>query len=409
MADDQARGAAAQSESPQESDPLWLDIFGGHSFAALVLGRFRVLADPRAPLLVGLGSALAFLLAALADGHLMQPHLSGVLCQDARSYLGAKPHLCRQYAFSPRLTALRDIPSLVVVFALAMTAPLALRQWDNITRFLSAMAARGNLTLLDGQRVYQEVANCNQYFARWSAWNPVVAVASVLAVLIIVRAQTTGLVYPILRTGPNGSAGIRPESWWLTITGLTWSGMLYFLLGAVVIYIIFIQTIHGSRVVLLLWRIRRVIQGGLIPTDPDRYYGWSEVRAILLATWSLIIIHGVCLAMVGLSLPSHQRYEYVLAPLLFQWLLVSPIYLSVPFWITRRNVASWKGGERTRIRAALKGTPNAAQRRALEQEIADLRKIRVNPFSGTAQRVLFYVSSIGSAILVVQIIRLLYD
>jgi hypothetical protein len=406
--DNGGRSSARATPDSAQLDPLWLDIFEGHRLATLTLRRFRFLVDPRAPALVGLASLLAFLLAALADGDLTQPHLFSLLCQDARSYLQAKPHLCHKYTFGTRLTALRDVPSLILVLTLPMTWPLALRQWDNISRFLSAMAARGNLTFVDKEQVHREVASCNAYFARWSSWNPVVVAASVVAVFVIVRAQTAGLTYPILQTSKAGTDGLPPAGWWLTIIGLTWSGTLYFALGCAVVYIIFLQTIHGSRAVLLVWRLRHSIRGHIIPADPDRYYGWSEVRAILLATWSLIIIHGVCLTMVGLSLPSSQRYEYVLAPLLFQWLIVWPIYLTVPFWITHHNVSAWRHTERARIKAAISTTTDAAKRRTLEQEMMDLRKIHVNPFSGVFQRLLFLVGTVGSAVLVVQIIRFLY-
>ncbi len=306
------------------------------------------------------------------------------------------------------MSALRDLPSLVLVFLIPMTVPLAIRQWDNITRFLSAMSERDILTIKDDQLVYSEVSECNRYFSKWAAWNPVVAFVAVLAVLLIVRAQTAGRVYPFLQVSPH-RYGITPHNWWLTITGVSLAGMLFFALGCVVVYIIFIQTINGSRVVLLLWRTRHAMTGGIRIADPDGYHGWSEVRGILLATWSLIIIHGVCLAMVGLSLPRRQPVALVLAPLLFQWIVVSPVYMLLPFWITRRHVTGWKRSERARLRQLRAAETSDAEQRTLEQQLADLRKVRVNPFSGIVQRLLYYVGTIASVAFVFDIIQHLYN
>jgi hypothetical protein len=383
-------------------EQLRLEIFGGYPF----LERFRRLADPRAPFAIGLLSVAVFLVAALVDQNCVQGHLSQIVCQDVRTYLDAT-NKCHHYRLSTEMSASRDLPSLILLFALPMTIPLAIRQWDNITRFLSAMHGRKILVVKDEQQVLGEVTSCNRYFAKWATWNPLIAFAALLTVLLVVRAQTAGSVYPSLQTSRFGH-GIDPSHWWLTMDGVSLAGMLYFLLGCVVVYIIFIQTVHGSRVVLLLWRTRHALGCGMEIANSDKYYGWSEVRAILLATWSLIIIHAICLAMVGLSLPRGQAIAIILAPLLFQWLLVSPIYLLVPYEITRRNVSEWKRKERARLVGEISEEASDAKRRSLEQEMVDLRKMKVNPYSGIVQRLLYYIGTIASILFVLGTIRLLY-
>lgn len=383
-------------------DQLRLNIFSGHPF----FRRFRFLADPRAPLIVGLLSVSLFLVCALADGNLLQTHLHEVLCRDVRSYLGAT-YNCPRFRLSTEMSASRDLPSLILLFALPMTVPLALRQWENITRFLSAMSGRGMLVVKDEQLVYGEVSSCNQYFTKWSAWNPLVAFVALIAVLLVVRAQTAGRIYPSLQTS-RFEMGFDPHNWWLSLSGVGWTGMFYFALACIVVYVIFIQTIHGSRVVLLLWRIRSAVDCGVQIENTDRYYGWSEVRAILLTTWSLIIIHGICLAVVGLSLPADETIAIVLAPLLFQWLIFSPPYLFVPYWLTRRNVSGWKRVERARLREAISKEKSDADRRTLEQKLADLRRIKVYPYTGVIQQFLYYISTFTSLIFVIETIRLLY-
>lgn len=383
-------------------EQLRLNIFGGYPF----LKRFRRLDDPRAPLAFGLLSVSIFLISALVDRNCIQGHLSEVVCQDVHTYLHAT-HGCHHYRLSIQMSALRDLPSLILLFALPMTVPLAIRQWENITRFLSAMYGRRILVVKDEKLVLGEVSSCNRFFKKWAAWNPVIAFTALLTVLLVVRAQTAGSVYPSLQTSRLGY-GIDPHHWWLTLTGVNLAGMLYFSLGCIVVYIIFIQTIHGSRVVLLLWRTRSALGCGMEISNSDKYYGWSEVRAILLATWSLIIIHAICLAVVGLSLPRGEAITIILAPLLFQWLLVSPIYLLVPYLVTRRNVSEWKGAERARLGAAISRESSDAQRRSLEQQLVDLRKMKVNPYSGVMQRLLYYIGTIASIFFVLGTIRLLY-
>jgi hypothetical protein len=382
---------------------LRLEIFKGHQF----LYRFLPLANPRVPLIAGLLSLAAFLAAASIDGHLLQSHLPTIICRDALTYLQAK-HVCHRYSLSRQMWALRDLPSLILLFLVPMTVPLAIRQWENISCFLSAMADRGILTVSNEKLVYGEISACNSYFLKWAARNPVVVMAAILAVLLIVRSQTTGSVYPFLEVSHH-SYGIAPHNWWLTLDGVSVAGMLFFAVGVVVVYVIFIQTIQGSRVVLLLWRTRSAMVADVDVESSDGYYGWSEVRGILLATWSLIIIHGISLAMVGLSLPRKQPFEFVLAPLLFQWIIVSPIYLFLPYWITRRHVVSWKHDERARLRLSIATETTDAGRRALEQQVANLRKIRVNPFSGILQSILFIIGTIASIVFVVDIILHLYN
>ena len=388
--------------SPQ-AHPLRLEIFEPHPF----LRRFRFMGHPRALGLTGLASLCLFLIAATLDGHLTQHSLLHVLCEDARSYLSAKPHFCKHYAFASQMSALRDIPSLVVIVFLPTTIPLMYRQWTNITSFLSAMDGRSILRIDDRQRVNAEALACNRYFRKLGLWNPLVSLAALLCVLYVVRVQTAGHVYPSLHTSLSG-VGIAPTDWWLSISGIGVAGLFYFLLGYAVVYIILLQTIHGSRVVLLVWRTRNHIAYEADTSDSDGALGWSEVRAILFATWSLIMIHGLCLGLVALSLPKGHPATIVLAPLLFQWLVVAPIYLLVPGYATRRNISAWKRTQRAKFRRDIAEAGTDAEVRALEHKLAKLKRVRVNPYAGVIGRGLHYIGIIATIVFVIQIIGQIY-
>jgi hypothetical protein len=280
------------------------------------------------------------------------------------------------------------------------------RQWNGITHFLSAMDSRGILRIRDRGKVENEVDRANAYFRRLAAWNPVVVLGSLLCVLLVVRAQTSGDVYPILAVAPS-SFGINPSHWWLSFEGTGAAGALYFLLGFVVVYIILLQNIHGSRVVLLLWRIRHLVDYEADRENSDGYYGWSEVREILFATWSLTIIHGVCFGMVGLSLPN--GHALALAPLFIQWLIVTPFYMVIPGWQTRRNITAWKNRESARLRGTVGADSDYAKRSAVENQIAQLRKIRVNPYAGLVRRTIYYLGIIATIVFVIQVLGKIYN
>ena len=381
--------------------PLELRIREPHPF----LMRFALFGRPWALRATAIGSLCAFLLCALADGNLTQPSLGRVLCQDGRSYLGAGNQFCSQYASSTQVSALRDVCGLVLIILLPMTVPLMFRQWEGITHFLSAMDDRKILRISDRAKLEQEVAAVNVYFRRAGALNPLVAAVAIVCMLFVVRAQTADAVYPTLPSG-KGPAGIQPVDWWLTIEGTGLAGALYFLVGAAVIYLILLQNVHGSKVVALLWRVRKVVDFEADLSNPDGYHGWSEVRSILLATWSLTIIHGVCIGMVALSLPRGEAWALI--PLFGQWLVVTPFYMTIPGWQTRRNIEGWKRRERVKIEASVALNPSHAMKSAAQHQIDGLRVVRVNPYARLLQRFFSYLGIIGSILLVIQILQRIY-
>lgn len=380
---------------------LQLDIFEPHGF----LQRFRFMDGPRALLATGLMSLVAFLLAAAADGNLSQAELGQVLCQDARSYLSAGENICEQYRLSQTMSALRDVGSLVVILLLPMTIPLMFRQWQGITMFLRAMDERGILSIDDRPQVDHEVDLCNAHFRRWGLWSPLVCLIAALLMLLVARAQASGRVYPILQTSRNGY-GIEAGDWWVSITGSSLVGVLYFAVGFVVIYIILLQNIHGSRVVLLLWRLRQVVVYEADPKNRDGSFGWSEVQAVLFATWSLTILHGICLGCVGLSLPTGRAVA--IAPLLLLWVIVTPFYMIVPVLLTRRNIGAWKRRERAVFQERIAAAPDEATRSAIQHEMRSLNDVKVNPYAGAARRGLHYLGIAGSVIFLAQIVQYIY-
>jgi len=393
--------SASASPSPGQH-PLQLDIFAPHG----VLQKFRFMGRSRTALVAtALASLLAFLLAAAADGNLIQGSLHKILCQDARSYVNASHKICNSYGFAQDIVALRDLGTLAVACLLPLTIPLMFRQWEGITHFLRAMDERGILRIGDRTQVDHEVSLCNQYFRRWGSWNPLVCLVAVLFMLLVVGAEASGRVYPILKTSSRGY-GVLPEHWWASIIGPHLAGILYFTVGFVVIYIILLQNVHGARVVFLLWRLRTLVIYEADVTNQDGSYGWSEVKAILFATWSLTIVHGLCLGLVALSLPKGEATA--VAPLLLQWVIVTPFYIIIPVWLTRRNLTAWKRRGRTVFESRIAAATTQAARSQLSHEMRTLVRVKVNPYAGVVRRTFHYLGLIGSIVLVIQVVQYIY-
>ena len=384
-----------------QASNLELKILEPHPF----LARFRILGAPRAAGAVAIGSLSLFLLAAASDGTLWQGHLSRILCLDLHSYLGARSDICNAEVLSTHLTATRDIAGLILLMIFPMTVPLMFRQWKGIRFFLASMDHRRILTVSDRLLVENEVDQCNAFFRKWSQWNPAVGLVAVISVLMVARAQTTGRVYPILQTGPS-QHGIAPEDWWLSLTGTGAAGALYFLVGCAVVYVILLQNIHGSRVVFLLWRLRNVVEYGATLSEADGYNGWSEVREVLFATWSLTIIHGLSIGLVALSLPA--GHTLALAPLAVQWLVVTPFYILLPGALVRRNVSSWKRRQRIQLQAASSKAGSTGEEREIGVLLDEIDGVRVNPYAGLIGRGVHYLGVFGTVVFVIQVLLYIY-
>lgn len=341
---------------------------------------------------------------AAIEGRFLQPNALEVVCGDLRALLDAPNALCKVEDHSSVLNAQRDVLGVLVVTLFPLTLPLWIRQWRAISAFLPAMAERGILAITQESVVRSEVAACNVYFHRLARLNWVVAGGAVLCMVLVARIEAIGPAYPIL-SDAAGNPGLPSTDWWLSLRGSFLPSVAYFIVGVLAIYAVLIQNVHGSRVVLLIWRLRRSVKYGADLDNADGFYGWSEVSQILFATWTLTIVHAVCLTAVSLSLP--QGALYAVWPLLGQWLVVTPFYLTVPIWLTRRNIRSWRTAQLALI-ASTDVVRSPMHQRLAALKARKIRAVKVNPYAGSLKLVSAFLGNIGSIVLVIQVLRYIY-
>lgn len=359
----------------------------------------------RVAVILPLSILVTFLIAAAIDGNLTQGSITSILCNDLSLYLNTTHEFCSRPETSSIISALRDIPLLTTIVAVSLTIPLMYSQWTSIESLLEKMDSSEVLSFPTGRAtVEQAVQRCNDFFTRASKLNALVSCFALICVLLVHRSLAVDPVYPVL--GAQTIQGVPPENWWASPVGGLWAGILYVLWGTIIVNIIVLQNIHGSRVVYLLWETRRHINYGADPYNEDDHNGWAGVVRILFATWSLTIIHGACLALVAVSLPG--RWVVIMAPLIAQWLVVTPFYLAIPRALIKRNITHWKVAELTDIEASLKITSDRADRATLAQRRKDVAAVKVNPYAGVVGRALHYLGILGTLAFVVGIIQYLY-
>jgi len=346
-----------------------------------------------------------FLLARLGD-ELSQPNLIGLLCRDVKAYVSANERLCASAPSSEQMSLLRDLPLLLTILLLSFTPALMFRQWTGIELFLASMEDRQILAWPKGRAVVaQEVLTCNAYFRRVAKWSTAALGFSFLSVCIVCKALAVGRVYPVLGVTGHGT-GVEYSSWWAGISSGGWAWVGYVGWGTLFVYSVVLQNLYGGRVVLLLWRTRNAISYAADVDNFDGRYGWSDVRKILLCTWTAIIIHGISMAMVAISLPG--RPAIYLSPLLFQWLVTTPFYIGIPVYLIGRNISRWKATELARL-LQVQAAGSTPHQISAAGAVADrVRRVRVNPYAGMAARTVYLLGFISSLTVVIQILRIIY-
>ncbi|MET9310677.1 hypothetical protein ABZX12_02520 [Kribbella sp. NPDC003505] len=353
--------------------------------------------------LVALGS---FAVLAAAGEDLGQAHLAGLLCHDVKAYIYANDKLCDSAPPSERMSFLRDLPLLITITLLSLTPGLMYRQWLGIESFLDSMERRNILTWPKGRAaVLQEVRSCNTYFRRASRTSLAILAFSFLSVSVVCKALAVGSDYPVLDPAGHGGA-VKYSLWWAAISSEGWAWLGYVGWGTLFVYSVALQNVYGGRAVVLLWRTRKSIGYTADVDNLDGHFGWSDVRRILLCTWTAIIIHGIAMAMVAISLPNHPAI--VLSPLLIQWLATTPFYVGIPIYLIRKNIANWKSAELTKL-MLVQGPAASAQQVTAAGAMADrIRKVRVNPYAGMTARIVYLLGFVSSLTVVIQILRIIY-
>ncbi|MGW3361122.1 hypothetical protein ACWDFL_38070 [Streptomyces bungoensis] len=241
-----------------------------------------------------------------------------------------------------------------------------------------------------------EVAKANNYFRKVNRAAKFICFIAFLCVLFVSLGEYRLGIYRVLAPdGPHSShtewSKSAYQDWWASWHSAPLGAAVYLAIGTFGIYFIIIMNLAGGRVLLALWRLRKALRYQADIFNRDGFFGWKAARAVLVPTYTAILIHGISLILVSLALSQPLGF-WVLAPVLLQWMLTLPFYLGLPPALTRRGVSSFKARQLARLSLSLRQVEAMeaslrAQGRfhteceAIAQQIRRVASLRSMPFS----------------------------
>jgi hypothetical protein len=325
-------------------------------------------------------------LAAIVDGHLTQTDLGSKLCRDGAAYLADRTKDCYQrYQRSAEFSLARDLPTLLVALVLGLTPYLIYKQWWHLRKLLPEMR-RARIAYLSESNLEvfnAEIDNVNSHCVNVSRFSALTMLISAMSVLFVAVAERQyGMFY---RLAPQDDAGWVHRAyagWWANFDTAPIAWIVYVLLGTIGVYFIVTMNLVGGRVVKFLTDTRNDVTYAASVENLDGYYGWSNARGVLVATYWALAIHGIGLALIAITLPFPISLVF-LAPLFAQWILVLPIYVLVPITLMRRNIRRYKFEQLIEIeqRLAEAEEDDLMTRNELARRAEMVRSIRELPFA----------------------------
>lgn len=388
---------------------LELAVFEGESTLRF-LARHKV--PPSVLLLIPVVAITAMAIISSAEHRFTMNGLSTAWCHDMAHRLILRPKwsCLRHPELSPAFPLLRDAASLVAAVILAGTPYLMYRQWLGMRDLYPTMMRRGVLQFAsagDSESAFLgRLDEVNNYFTQAGRRSVIQATTAMLCILLAVMAERQGL-YPSLAPTSLGEAARSTwtrnaySTWWANFDSGTWGWLIYVLIGYCGIYYIITMNIIGGRVVIFIWRTRKLVTYGADPENRDGYFGWLQARKILAPTYTAVALHGVCLYLIATMVP--RSALWFLLPVMGQWLITLPFYMFVPLSITWRSISSFKKRESQRIVDIIDSLPSdpvdvdaQRDRELWAQRLERVRSIRELPFRRTKDVAISVVTAVAT-------------
>jgi hypothetical protein len=340
---------------------------------------------------------------------------AGYLCADLRAFVAIGPANsggCHR-APSMQIPLRRDFATFLAATILTLTPLLTWKMWDGYGRLISHMTARGSIIIdnADIKNFKLEILIANRDVKRIGRFAGLTMLLMGVALSQLMAQQGHDGVFSFLRptTSPPSWSLAAYSGWWASDQH-PYGHILYFVIGSWGLYLLTQQNLVGLRLILLLWRSRKVISFGADPINADGYYGWSAVRQSLGAVYTMLALHGVALVCVIRMMPTSTIVGPVAVAWL-QWIVVLPLYLAFPFFFVRRKIANYKKVELGRLSASaasIASTLPEHERIAAEDAIAarmgTIRSVPTLPFKSLQDSSIFLISMTADVAAVIGII-----
>lgn len=293
------------------------------------------------------------------------------------------------------LPAWRDITFFVVFIVMGVTPWLAQRQWQGYERLIPMMMKDGTLVVRDRPRSpmdwQDEVYAANKWIHKVRFWRiPILGVSAAVCVAIF-EAQLNVRVGPTTYSAQDG----LPRIWWIAEQPVV--AALYCIVVILGVYVVSIQNLVGCRIILAMFRLRRVLRFGVDYYNADGAWGWSPVRRILGATYAEVVLHGIALASIATVMPRDNILFWAVALPSSEWAATLPIYAIAPFAIIARGLKHNREFEARSLDALLSGRNMIARMDPMVfQRYAVFNLVPRIPFLGLSEKLLFIVAQVAN-------------
>jgi len=171
---------------------------------------------------------------------------------------------------------LRDYPSIVLTVTIVTSVCLVYGLYLNASLLHSDMAAAGCVKYSEAGRhaLIAAVTDVNTKLSRFGRAAPIVLlVAAAFSLLVNLRLQ--GSLFQFL------SGGDLYSQWWASLDPVRPGGVAWVILGAIGIYMVYVEAVLGLLYVGFLRKCRGDYQFRANMVNPDGFYGWTRLRRLI--------------------------------------------------------------------------------------------------------------------------------
>jgi hypothetical protein len=188
---------------------------------------------------------------------------------------------------------------------------------------------------------------------------------------------------------PKGLTPIAQAQWRLTAYQHWWASVnhpagavIYFLLVALALYVVVVQTYVGLYAARIATDLPRYAQVDANWVNPDGYYGWGPVHKIFGTVWSSMALYGLLVSVLAVVL-GLGGIGWIPA---FIWLVLVTIYFAVP-WLALRDIETIAIERHIDAAQAEAGAMTTKDQDELEARVKRYREARIHPMRlGSLQR-----------------------
>ncbi len=180
---------------------------------------------------------------------------------------------------------------------------------------------------------------------------------------------------------PKGLTNSAQGKWRLSAYQHWWAGMshpvgaiTYFLLVAIALYVILVQThvgMYAARIANALPRLARVDANWV---NPDGYYGWGPIHQIFGTVWSSMALYGLLVSILAVVL-GLGGVGWIPAGI---WLVLVTFYFALP-WFALREVEATAKERHIDTAQAEAGATTTKDEDELEARVQRYREAQMHP------------------------------